>query len=127
MRVSPFDFPVFMVAPRVICGCWSHCIARFRRQNYFGETLLSYFLVLLSGENLTQCVTVSTKIPKQLKEKMRQLKIKPSGILRKAIEDEVKKREMEELKQEINKLKPILEKVSMDDIVESVREDRESR
>ena len=90
-------------------------------------TLLSYFIVLLSGENLTQCVTVSTKIPKQLKEKMRQLKIKPSKILRQALEDEVKKREMEELKQEINKLKPILEKVSMDDIVKSIREARESR
>ena len=76
---------------------------------------------------MTQCVTVSTKIPKQLKEKMRQLKIKPSKILRKALEDEVKKREMEELKQEINKLRPILEKVSMDDIVKSIREDRESR
>ena len=58
---------------------------------------------------------------------MRQLKIKPSKILRKALEDEVKKREMEELKQEIDKLMPILEKVSMDDIVKSIREDRESR
>ena len=76
---------------------------------------------------MTQCVTVSAKIPKQLKERMRQLKIKPSKILRKALEDEVKKREMEELKQEINKLRPILEKVSMDDIVKSIREDRESR
>jgi Ulp1 family protease len=72
-------------------------------------------------------VTVSTKIPKQLKEKMQRLKIKPSKILRKALEEEVKKREMEELKEEINKLKPILDKVSMEDIVKSVREDREIR
>ena len=92
-----------------------------------GETLLSYFPVLLFGENLTQCVTVSTKIPKQLKEKIQRLRIKPSKILRKALEDEVKKREMEELKEEINKLKPVLEKVSMDDIVKSIREDRDSR
>ncbi len=91
------------------------------------ETVLSYLLVLLFGENLTQSVTVSTKIPKQLKEKMQRLKIKPSKILRKALEDEVKKREMEELKEEINKLKPLLEKVSMDDIVKSIREDRENR
>jgi antitoxin CcdA len=90
------------------------------------KTLLSYFLVLLSGEKMTQCVTVSTKIPKQLKEKIQRLKIKPSKILRKALEDEVKKREMEELKEEINKLKPVLEKVNMDDIVKSIREDRES-
>ncbi len=79
------------------------------------------------GENLTQCVTVSTKIPKQLKEKIQRLRIKPSKILRKALEDEVKKREMEELKEEISKLKPVLEKVSMDDIVKSIREDRDSR
>jgi len=72
-------------------------------------------------------VTVSTKIPKQLKEKMQRFKIKPAKILRKALEDEVKKREMEELKEEINRLKPILEKVSMDDIVKSIREDRDSR
>ncbi len=84
-------------------------------------------MVVPSGESLTQSVTVSAKIPKQLKEKMRRLKIKPSKILRKALEDEVKKREMEELKEEINKLKPVLEKVSMDDIVKSVREDRNSR
>jgi len=33
---------------------------------------------------------------------------------------------MEELKEEINKLKPILEKVTVDDIVKSIREDRGS-
>jgi post-segregation antitoxin (ccd killing protein) len=76
---------------------------------------------------MPECVTVSTKIPKQLKEKMRTLKIKPSRILRKAIEDEIKRKEAEQLKQEIDKLKPILEKVSIEDIVKSIREDRENR
>ena len=74
-----------------------------------------------------QCVTVSTKIPKQLKEKIQRLKIKPSKILRKALEDEVKKREVEELKLELAKLKPILDKISVEDIVKSVREDRDIR
>ena len=60
---------------------------------------------------MVESVTVSAKIPKQLKEKMQQFKIKPSKILRKALEDEVKKRELEELKEEINNLKPTLEKV----------------
>ena len=72
-------------------------------------------------------MTVSTKIPKQLKEKIQRFKIKPARILRKALEDEVKKREMEELKEEIGKLKPVLEKVSMEDIVKNTREDRDSR
>jgi hypothetical protein len=47
--------------------------------------------------------------------------------LRKALEDEVKKREVQELKVEIDKLKPILDKVSVEDIVKSIREDRDSR
>jgi antitoxin CcdA len=74
-----------------------------------------------------QCVTVSTKISKQLKEKIQKFKIKPSKILRKALEDEVKKREVAELKEEIDRLKPVLEKVSMEDVVKSVSEDREKR
>ena len=76
---------------------------------------------------MQECVTVSTKIPKHLKEKIRRLKIKPSKILRKALEEEVKKREVEELKEELKKLKPTLEKVTMDNIVKSVREDRDNR
>jgi antitoxin CcdA len=93
------------------------------------ETILSYFKVVIFGEKnlVQQCVTVSTKIPKQLKEKIQKFKIKPSKILRKALEDEVKKREVEELKVEIDKLKPILDKVSVEDIVKSIREDRDSR
>jgi Ulp1 family protease len=93
------------------------------------ETILSYFKVVIFGENnlVQQWVTVSTKIPKQLKEKIQKFKIKPSKILRKALEDEVKKREVEELKVEIDKLKPILDKVSIEDIVKSIREDRDNR
>jgi Ulp1 family protease len=77
--------------------------------------------------SLQESVTVSTKIPKQLREKIQRLKIKPSKILRKALEDEVKKREVQELKEEINKLKPTLEKISLQDAVKSIREDRDNR
>jgi Ulp1 family protease len=76
---------------------------------------------------LEQSVTVSTKIPKQLKEKIQRFKIKPSKIVRKALEDEVKKREIEELKKEIEQLKPILDKISMEDVVRGIREDRDNR
>jgi Ulp1 family protease len=76
---------------------------------------------------MQESVTVSTKIPKHLKEKIQRLKIKPSKILRQALEDEVKKREVEELKQELTKLKPVLERVSMEHIVGSIREDRDNR
>jgi len=71
--------------------------------------------------------TVSTKIPQELKEKMERLKIKPAQLLRKAIEDEIKRREAEELKEMINKLKPALDKVSIEEAVASIREDRDRR
>ncbi len=92
------------------------------------ETILSYFKMAIFGKSnlVQQSVTVSTKIPKQLKEKIQKFKIKPSKILRKALEDEVKKRELEELKVEIDKLKPILDKVSVEDILKSIRDDRDS-
>ena len=75
----------------------------------------------------TEYVTVSTKIPKPLKEKMINLKIKPSKLLRKAIEDEIRRKEIEELENQINQIKPILDKISMENMVKSVREDRDTR
>jgi post-segregation antitoxin (ccd killing protein) len=91
------------------------------------RNFLSVSLVLLIGENLSKYTTVSTKIPLELKEKMKELKIKPSKLLRKAIEDEIKRRETEKLKEELEKLRPVLDKVSMEEIVESIREDRMRR
>lgn len=72
-------------------------------------------------------MTVSTKIPAELREKLKQLKIKPSKLLRKAIEDEIRKRETQRLKEEIDKLKTTLDRVSIDDVVKSIREDRTHR
>jgi hypothetical protein len=71
--------------------------------------------------------TVSTKIPAELKAKMEKFKIKPSKVLRKAIEDEVKRREAQKLKEEVDKLKPVLNRISVEEAVRSVREDREQR
>jgi hypothetical protein len=55
---------------------------------------------------------------------MKELKIKPSKLLRKAIEDEVRRREAERLKEEIERLKPVLDKVSVEEVVKGIREDR---
>jgi hypothetical protein len=68
--------------------------------------------------------TVSTKIPQELKEKMKELRIKPSKLLRKAIEDEVRRREAENSKKKLNGLKPVLEKVSVEEVVKGVKDDR---
>lgn len=84
-------------------------------------------MVLPFGEKLSKSVTVSTKIPKDLKEKMRQLNIKPSKLLRKAIEDEIKRREAKKLKEQIQKMKPAFDKVGLEEIVKGIREDRSRR
>lgn len=76
---------------------------------------------------MSKYTTVSIKIPQEVKEKMKELKIKPSKLLRKAIEDEIRRREAEKLKEEIEKLKPVLDKVSMEEVVKNIREDRMRR
>lgn len=91
------------------------------------ENFLFLQLVLPIGENLSKYTTVSTKIPQELREKMKQLEIKPSRLLRKAIEDEVRRREAEKLKRDVEKLKPVLSRVSVEEIVKSIREDRAYR
>ncbi|MEM3437418.1 MAG: hypothetical protein QXP55_02625 [Nitrososphaerales archaeon] len=72
-------------------------------------------------------VTISVKVPLELKEKLKKLGIKPSNLIRKAIEEEVKSREVERIKGEIEVLKPLLDKISIEEVVKSIREDREQR
>ncbi|MEM3385675.1 MAG: CopG family transcriptional regulator [Nitrososphaeria archaeon] len=72
-------------------------------------------------------VRVSVKVPVELKEKMEKYGIKPSHVLRKAIEDCIKREEIKRLKEKIEEVKLILEKIPEEDIVKSIREDRNSR
>jgi hypothetical protein len=46
---------------------------------------------------------------------------------RKGLDKEAKKRGFEELKKDIVMLKPILDKIPMDDVVKGIREDRDHR
>jgi post-segregation antitoxin (ccd killing protein) len=75
---------------------------------------------------LTKYVTVSVKVPVELREKMRELGIQASSVLRKAIEEEVRRKEVERIKEAVKELKPLLNRLSMEDVVRSIREDRES-
>lgn len=71
--------------------------------------------------------TVSVKLPQELKEKIEKLGVKPSKLLRKAIEEELRRREVEAIKDDLMKLKPVLDKITIERVVGSIREDRESR
>lgn len=76
---------------------------------------------------VSKYATVSVKVPVELKQELERLGIKPSKLLRRAIEEEVKRREVERIKKEIESLRSTLAKISIEDVVKFIREDREQR
>jgi len=76
---------------------------------------------------LRKYVTISVKIPIEVKEKLEKYGIKPSELLKRAIYEELRRRGAEELEKEISELKDLLNKLSSEFVVKSIREDRESR
>jgi post-segregation antitoxin (ccd killing protein) len=71
-------------------------------------------------------VTVSTKVRREVVEKARMLGINISEFLRMKLEEEVKRRELELVKQKLDSLRDVLEAVDVERIAEHVREDREA-
>ena len=71
--------------------------------------------------------TVSVKVPAELKRKIKKYGVKPSKLLRETLEQEVRKREIEEIKSEIQKLGDALDRIDMADVVSTLRIDRETR
>lgn len=76
---------------------------------------------------MSKYVTVSVKIPRELKEKLERYGIKPSKLLKKAIMEELKRKEIQELEKMRAELSDIIAKFSKEFIVKSIREDREKR
>jgi Mg/Co/Ni transporter MgtE len=72
-------------------------------------------------------ITILVKIPRELKELMDKYGIKPSTVIRRALEEEVKKKILEEAE---NKVKELINKVahiSDEEIARIIREDRDGR
>ncbi|MCS7366040.1 MAG: hypothetical protein NDF54_11440 [archaeon GB-1867-035] len=76
---------------------------------------------------MSKYVTVSVKIPRKLKEKLEEYGIKPSELLRKAIMEELRRREIENLEKMREELGEVIAKFSKNFIVKSIREDREKK
>ncbi len=72
-------------------------------------------------------VVVSVRIPKELKMKAKNYGIKISEILRRALEEEIRKRELEEIQDLLDKFKKGMENVSKEDIISVIKESREER
>ena len=72
-------------------------------------------------------VTITAKIPKELKEKIRRLNINASRVIREALEAEVRRREEEQLKALAKEVSRILNKIPKEEIVRAIREARDER
>ena len=70
-------------------------------------------------------VTITAKIPKELKEKIRRLNINASRVIREALEAEVRRREEERLKALAREVSRILNKMPKEEIVRTIREARD--
>ncbi len=72
-------------------------------------------------------ITVSTKVRREVVEKARMLGISISEFLRMKLEEEVRRRELELIKQKLDSLGDVLEALDVERIAGHVREDREAR
>jgi len=72
-------------------------------------------------------VTVSAKIPRKLRQLLDKYGIKPSQIIRKALEEEVKRRMLKEIEEKAKELSRKVSHISDDEIVRIIREDRERK
>jgi len=70
---------------------------------------------------------VSVKVRRDLAERARALGVNISEVVRKAIEEEVRRRELELVKKGLESVKDFLDRVDIDRVVNSIREGRESR
>ncbi len=72
-------------------------------------------------------VTVSAKVPNELREKAKKFNINVNRLIRKALEDEVRRKEEEELRKMANEVSEILKKISSEEITKLIRETRYER
>jgi len=72
-------------------------------------------------------VTVSAKIPSELKKKLNELGVNVSGLMREALQSEVKRLERQRLRKLAEDAGAILQKIPEDEIVESIRAGRDNR
>lgn len=72
-------------------------------------------------------VTVSAKIPGALKKKLNKLGVNVSGVMRGALQAEVKRLERERLSKLAEEAGAILQKIPPQEIIESIRASRDNR
>ena len=69
--------------------------------------------------------TISAKIPEEEREEIKKLGLNPTVIIRKAVQEEIKRARNNDLIEKMKKVAPIISKLNLDEIVLDIREDRE--
>jgi post-segregation antitoxin (ccd killing protein) len=72
-------------------------------------------------------VTVCAKVPAELKEKLSNLGVNVSELIRESLQSEVDRLERERLKELAKEVSVILKKIPAEEFIESVRATRDSR
>jgi predicted fused transcriptional regulator/phosphomethylpyrimidine kinase len=71
-------------------------------------------------------VTVSTKVEREVVEKAKRLGINVSEFLRRKLEEEFERREIELITRRLSELSNVLDAIGIERVMRHVREDRES-
>ncbi len=70
---------------------------------------------------------ISAKIPKNLKQKAKRYRVKIGELVRRALEEEVRRREEKMLSENLDQLASLRDHLTRDDIVKAVRATRDER
>jgi post-segregation antitoxin (ccd killing protein) len=71
-------------------------------------------------------VTISVRIPKELKEKIKKYGINISHVVRKALEEELRKKKIEEAREAAKRLGEFFSKIPEENIVKCIKISRKS-
>ena len=76
---------------------------------------------------MSEKVTVSAKVSKELLKEAKERKIDISSTIRKSLEEAINQRKIEELIHLMQEVKPLLKKMGKHNRINTIREDRDSR
>ena len=69
--------------------------------------------------------TISAKIPEEERDEIKKLGLNPTSIIRKAVQEEIRRARNKDLVEKMKKVAPVISKLNLDEIVSDIREDRE--
>ncbi len=75
----------------------------------------------------TKYVTISVKVPREVKEELERAGVKPGRVAKEAIMKKLAEIRLKRLEERAEELREVLERVDVQRVVSHIREDRESR